>query len=275
MTGVITIAVAELKIGLRNRWVLMASLFLAGLALALAFIGAAPGGTVEAGRLTVTSISLASLATYLIPLIALLLAYDAIVGEIDRGTMLLLLSYPIARHAIVLGKFLGQLAVVAIATVIGFCVAAAAIALTSGVGPGEMTVFLRLLGSSVLLGAAFVALGHLASCLVRDRSTAAGIAIAIWLVMVLLWDMGLLGLLVADEGGLIAKKAFAMALIVNPADSYRLFNLTGLPGVEALSGMGGVQAAVRPDPLHLLASLGAWIVLPLMLTASCFARREL
>ena len=42
------------------------------------------------------------------PLIALLLSYDAIVGEVERGTMMLLLTYPVARWQVVLGKFLGH-----------------------------------------------------------------------------------------------------------------------------------------------------------------------
>ncbi len=274
MRGIVTVALSELRIGLRNRWVLMATLLLAALSLALAFLGAAPGGTIDAGQLTVTTVGLASLATYLIPLIALLLAYDAIVGELDRGTLLLLLSYPLARHEIVLGKFLGQVTVVAIATVLGFGAAALAVAATGEIRPGELMLFWRLVGSSVLLGAAFVGLGHLVSCLVRDRNTAAGLAIGIWLFLVLLFDMGLLGALVADDGGVFSKRVFPWLLIANPADAYRLFNLSGLPSIEQLSGMAGLAKAAKPAPALLLLSIAAWILLPLALTAARFQRRE-
>ena len=57
-----------------------------------------------------------------------------------------------------------------------------------------------MIGSSVLLGAAFIAVGYLVSALVRDRGTAGGIAVGIWLVFVLIYDMALLGLLVVDQG---------------------------------------------------------------------------
>ena len=40
-------------------------------------------------------VSLSSLTIFLVPLIALLLSHDAIVGEAERGTLLLLLSYPV------------------------------------------------------------------------------------------------------------------------------------------------------------------------------------
>ena len=274
MRGILTVASSELRIGLRNRWVLMATLLLAALSLALAFLGAAPGGTIDAGRLTVTAVGLASLATYLVPLIALLLAYDAIVGELDRGTLLLLLSYPLARHEIVLGKFLGQVTVVAIATVLGFGAAALAVAATGDIRAGELLLFWRLVASSVLLGAAFVGLGHLASCLVRDRNTAAGLAIGIWLFLVLLFDMGLLAALVADDGGMFSKHVFPWLLIANPADAYRLLNLSGMPSIEQLSGMAGLAKTAKPASSILLASIVAWILLPLALTAARFQRRE-
>ena len=88
----------EIRDGLRNRWVLAITALLAMLALSLGFLGSAPTGTVKVDPLTVTVVSLSSLSIFLIPLIAMLLSYDAIVGEIDRGTMALLRSYPIARR---------------------------------------------------------------------------------------------------------------------------------------------------------------------------------
>src|SRR5690606_5129719 len=97
MNAIITIVGKEIRDGLRNRWVLATTLLLAMLALALGFLGSAPTGAVKVDPLTVTVVSLSSLSIFLLPLIALLLAYDAVVGEIDRGTMALLLAYPVAR----------------------------------------------------------------------------------------------------------------------------------------------------------------------------------
>ena len=91
------IGLKEFRDGLRNRWVAAAILALALLALVLAFLGSAPAGSVKANALAVTVVSLSSLTVYLLPLIALMLAYDAIVGEAERGTLALLVSYPVAR----------------------------------------------------------------------------------------------------------------------------------------------------------------------------------
>ena len=77
MSMIWRIALKEIRGGLRNRWVASLIVTLAGLALILALLGAAPGGGVKASALSVTVVSLASLSVYLLPLIALMLSYDA------------------------------------------------------------------------------------------------------------------------------------------------------------------------------------------------------
>lgn len=276
MHTMLIIAGKELRESLRNRWVVATTLLMAALALTLAFLGAAPTGTVGVGRLEVTIVSLSSLTIFLLPLIALLLSFDAVVGEIDRGTMTLLLSYPVARGQVLLGKFLGHAAVIAIATTVGYGAAGLALRLTGTEIDAEGWRALGgMIGSSVLLGAAFTALGYLASTMVRDRGTAAGLAVAIWLGFVLLYDMGLLGLLVADGGRTVTAEVVNWLLLANPADTYRLFNLTGFDNVSLFAGTAGLAAQVRVSPAVLLAVLAAWVAGPLALASFLFSRRQI
>jgi len=127
MTNILIIARKEIQEGLRNRWVLATTLLLAALALTLSFLGSAPTGNVGVNRLDVVIVSLSSLTIFLVPLIALLLSHDAIVGESERGTMLLLLSYPVGRSEVIFGKFLGHLAILGFATLFGYGAAAGAL----------------------------------------------------------------------------------------------------------------------------------------------------
>ena len=92
MRNIVIIAGKEIKEGLRNRWVLATTLLLAALSLSLTFLGSAPTGNVGAGALDVVVVSLSSLTIFLLPLIALLISHDAVVGEMERGTMILLLE---------------------------------------------------------------------------------------------------------------------------------------------------------------------------------------
>ncbi len=276
MGPVFLIAGKELRDSLRNRWIVSATLLMAGLALALAFLGSAPVGTVGASSLAVTVVSLATLSVFLAPLIALLLSYDTIVGDINRGTMLLLLSYPVARWQVLCGKFLGHVCVIAVATVIGYGGAGAAVGLLhETTDAGDWNAFAILVASTVLLGACFVALGLLISVSVRERGAAVGLAVVLWLVFVVLYDLALLGVLVADQGETLNGALFNGLLMLNPTDAYRVLNLTTSPDVAGFAGLAGVGASSGLLGSQAIATLSAWTAAPLALAFLLFHRREI
>jgi len=131
-----------------------------------------------------------------------------------------------------------------------------------------------MLGTSILLGAVFVAIGYLISSLVRDRGTAAGLSVGVWLLMVLVFDMALLGILVVDQGRIVSASVLEALLFLNPTDLYRLTNLTGF-NVSQFSGMAGLAGTASTGIGVLLLGLLVWIAVPLGLATVFFARREL
>ncbi len=275
MNALLILAGNEIRDGLRNRWVASIILLLAALALSLALLGSAPTGSVRATPMAITVASLASLTVYLLPLIALMLAFDALVGELERGTLLLLLTYPVARWQVVVGKFLGHSAILLFALLVGYGGAGLVLQLTGGADAGSWRAYLVLMVSSWLLGSAFVALGYLVSVLVRERATAAGVAVAVWLLLVVLYDLGLLGLLLADTAQRLSSGVVAGLLLANPTDIFRIINLTGNEAVSLLAGMAEAGRAAGFSPVLLGGLLLAWVVVPLVLTVLRFQRKEL
>ena len=276
MKIVLIIAHKEIRDALRNRWVAASALLLAALALTLAFLGTAPAGSVKASMLAVTNVSLASLSVYLVPLIALMLSFDALAGEFERGTMLLLLTYPVQRWQVLVGKFCGHLCVLFVAIACGYGCAALLAAVGGDNGVEEWFAFGSLIGSSVLLGAVFLALGYLASMVVRERATAAGIALGLWIVLVVLYDLVLLGVLLSSQGSLaIGEQAFQVLLLANPTDAYRLFNLTGSHGATLVSGLTKADGGAATGTLLPLSVMTMWVLTPLLATSLLFRRREL
>jgi Cu-processing system permease protein len=209
-----------------------------------------------------------------LPLIALLLSFDAVVGEAERGTLLLLLACPVARWQVVLGKFVGHTAILALATVLGYGAAGAVLYLNGGADGEAWSAFAALIGTSILLGAAFVALGSLASIVVRERPTAAGLAVTAWLFFVLLYDAALLGLLVLDQGETVTSGLLNTLLLLNPTDVYRLINLTGHDAAALLAGMSAPGEAGEIAAGALYGALLAWIVVPLAAGVMVFNRRQ-
>lgn len=275
MNAIRILAVNEYLDGLRNRWVAAAIILLGGTALALLLVGSAPTGTVRAGALDVSVVSLTSLSVYLLPLIALLLAFDALVGEFERGTMLLLLTYPVARWQVVMGKFFGHMMILLTAVTVGYGGAAVLTVLLTDSGTAGWQAYLTMMASSLLLGAVFVALGYLVSVVVRERTTAAGAAVVLWLIFVVLYDLALLGVLLADHEQKMGQGLFSALMLASPADTYRILNLTAFDSVGQAAGIAGVAARSGFGVPLLLGLMTMWVAVPLATTMALFHRREL
>ncbi len=275
MKLLLTLAGKEIRDGLRNRWIAGAVAVLAGLALTLAFLGSTPVGTVKASPLSISVASLSSLTVYLMPLIALILAYDTLVGEIERGTMLLLLAYPVARWQVIAGKFAGHVAILVLAVVLGYGIAGAVVVAASGGDMRDLGAYVAMVANSALLGAAFVALGYLVSALTRERGAAAGFALGLWVFMVVLYDLALLGILVADKGQTIDQRLFVGLLLASPTDAYRIVSLVGSDAVAAVGGLAEIAKRVGLGPGLPLAVMAAWVILPLGAAMAVFQRKEL
>jgi len=268
MHGVLTIAATEIRIGLRNRWIILSSLILLAFALILVLLGSAPGGEVKTDAVTVVVASLSTLSVYLVPLIALLLSFDAIAGEIDRGTLQLVLASPVSRGAVLVGKFLGHVAVLGIAVSFGYGVAGLVAFFANGGGDVSALVGVgRLIASSMILGATFIAIGYIASASVRQTGTAAALAIAIWLFAVVLYDLALLGGLLASQDGIFARNVFPWLLVFNPADAFRLYNMSAID-VEAVGSnlAGGVGSSLPLSGLATMLSPIVWTMIALGLS---------
>ncbi len=276
MMRILAIATKEIREGLRNYWVIAATLLLAILSLTLSFLGSAPTGTLKANALDIVVVSLSSLTILLIPLIALLIAYDAVVGEFERGTLLLLLSYPATRWEVLIGKFLGHLGILCFATVAGYGAAALAVTARGEITPqSSWGAFFAMMASSVLLGAVFLAIGYAISVLAASRGAAAAATVGIWLLFGLLYDMALLGILVLDQGRHIGALGLRALLLLNPADAYRILNLTAFANVNLLSGMSGLAKDAQIGVPILVGDLLAWIAIPLIVAKASFERKEL
>ena len=275
MNSILTLALKEIRDGIRNRWVIGSILLLTILAVSLMLLQSAPVGSIKADHMAVTVVSLSSLTVYLLPLIALTLSFDALIGEFENGTMLLLLTYPVKRWQIVVGKFLGHFAILTIAVLVGYGLTGSIIGLQGDVDPSSVTAYINMMSTSLLLGAVFLGLGYLVSVVARERATAIAYAIGVWLLFVVLYDLVLLGIVVADEAHNLSQQFFSFLLLVSPTDVYRVLNLTGTEAVKMMTGMATVAETISLNKGILIAIMIGWVVAPMITTGILFNRREL
>jgi Cu-processing system permease protein len=273
--AILILAQKELRDGLRNRWVAMMVFVLTALSLSMYFLGSAAIGTMKIDNLVVTLVNLVSLSVYLLPLIALMLSFDALVGEFERGTMLLLAAYPIARWQIVVGKFLGHMLILLLALLVSYGATALIITLSGDNATGNWVAYGLMMASSWLLGGVFMALGYLISAIVRERATAVGAAVGLWLSLVVLYDLALLGALLADEEQVISEQLLTTLLMVNPTDAYRVFNLTSTDSISQAVGLADIAARAGIGQGVPLLVLGAWVLAAMATTIAMLYRREL
>src|SRR5690348_16366919 len=135
--------------------------------------------------------SFIALLGFLIPLVAIALAFDAINGEFNRRTLSRILAQPIYRDALLLGKFFAGLLSLTIGLVSLWLLVLGLGLLLFGVPPStEETV--RMLGflvATIAYGGVWLALALLFSVIFRAPATAALAALGVWLVFALFWSV--------------------------------------------------------------------------------------
>ncbi len=122
----------------------------------------------------------------MLSLVALLFAYDSVSGERERGTLRLVLSWPVSRGQVVAGKMLGGLATATVPFLVAVAASLAAVRAAGGVdlGAGQALRLALMLLTAVLYACLFFALGVLVSALARSSPQALVILLFAWAVVV-------------------------------------------------------------------------------------------
>lgn len=271
---ILIVAGKEFRDGLRNRWTSAITVIFTLLSLGLAYFGSATAGVLGFSSLESTLVSLSSLCVMLIPLIALMLAYNSFVGELEQGTLLLLLTYPLSHSQLLLGKFVGQAAILALASLLGFGLPAIIICVVSDVDTvAVLSAFAQFILVASLLGWVFIAISYVLSLLVSEKSRAAGLALIVWFMFVLVFDLVLMAILVASEGN-INETLVPFLLWINPTDVFRIIVYI-IIGADSYAGVLQVAEQGANGLGYLVAVMALWVAMPLTLSWWIFTRKEL
>ena len=133
--------------------------------------------------------SFVSILAFLIPLMAIGLGFDAVNGEHNRRTLSRVLSQPIYRDALLMGKFLAGLVTLAFSLVVMWLLVVGLGLLLLGVPPSTEEVLRSLAFLVVALAYAglWLAAAMLFSIIFRSPATAALTTLGLWLFLTILW----------------------------------------------------------------------------------------
>ncbi|MEZ4862393.1 MAG: ABC transporter permease [Caldilineaceae bacterium] len=128
---------------------------------------------------------------FLVPLIAIALAFDSINGEFNRRTLSRVLAQPIYRDALLMGKFLAGLFTLALVLSAIWLLIIGMGILELGVPPNgeEVARIFIFLVATVFYGGIWLALAMLFSTIFRQPATAALASIAVWLFFIIFWSI--------------------------------------------------------------------------------------
>lgn len=261
----------EVREARRNRWFVVFAVIFVGMALGLSLLGMSGLGNVGIAGFGRTAASLLNLVMVVVPLMAISVGATSIVGEREQGTLHTLLAQPITLEEILLGKFLGLASVLLATVLLGFGLSAAIIAYYGG--GGQAGAYAYLVGFTCLFALGYLSVGYFISTLFRKIPTALGVGLFVWLLSVLLGDLGLMGTaLVLD----LSPRTLLWLSLANPAQVFKLLVLNCLQGnLESLGPAGSYVADVLGGSLRpaLIGVLAAWSLIPLGLVLVMFRKR--
>jgi len=195
-TIVLSIAKKEFMDNIRNKWILILSVLFMVLTVVFSLFGSLFGTGWQDIRGTIASMIM--IVQMFIPIIAIILGYAAIIGEIEHGSMSSLLSLPTTRFEIIVGKLFGLGSILATSIFIGFGIAGIIIALN--IPNPDVVGYLVFIAGTILFGLVFLSMALFFSTLFKKRSAAIGGAIFLWILFIMIIPTIIQGMLMAEVG---------------------------------------------------------------------------
>jgi ABC-2 type transport system permease protein len=135
--------------------------------------------------------SFVSFISFLVPLMAIGLGFDAVNGEYNRRTLSRILSQPIYRDALLFGKFIAGLVTLSISLITLWLLVVGLGLVLVGIPPGaeEISRSFLLLVVTIIYAGVWLALAMLFSVVFRSAATAALVTLGLWLFITFIWPV--------------------------------------------------------------------------------------
>jgi Cu-processing system permease protein len=275
LNAIYTIAKKEFMDNVRNKWILAMTIIFILLTIAASVM--AGGG--EMGEMDVTVGALLSIATILVPIIAIMLGYATISGEAESGALSVVLSYPVKRSEVLSGKFLGLGAVICFSVLLGF--GSAGLIISATTQNTQWVGYLKFILLTMLIGLVYLSLSICCSAKLKRRVTSLAAGIVIFFEAMII-GMIFFGLLYATGGSPEdfvtgdfedVPDWFWTDPFLSPSDGYQTESLLAMEQEQIL----GYEFDL-PNWLNMgtiVFSQLLWLIIPLILAYYFFEKRDI
>ena len=266
------VAREEFRQALESRWLFGFTALLAALVLGLSFFGMAQSREVGFQGFARVTLSLMNLVLFIVPLTGLMLGVTSVTG--GSGALPLLLAQPVSRREVLTGKLVGLGGALTVAQLVGFGGGGIVVALSAGAD--QVRGFAALTGLSIALGWLMVSTSLMIAVLRPDRLKAMSTALFLWLLLVVAYDLVVLGATTL-LGGLPLQRVLVPALLLNPVDIARVLTTLAVgsgalfgPTSAVLMKLSGTTAGIGLGLLVLIVET----IVPAAIAMWVFQRRD-
>lgn len=268
------IARQEFTLNRRNRWVISFAALFAALTLLVSTLGMVTSGYAGFQDFVRTAASIVNLGGFAVPLFALLLGVFSFLSHPEH--LELMVTQPLTRSRVLLGKYLGLLLTVLATTLLGFALPGAIIALA--VGLRGALQYAAVVAIGLLVAAVFTGLAMLIAVVAHRQQIALGVSVAVWVFFELIYGLLMLGTTLQFSGTTLQVLLLG-GLLGNPVDLGRVLSLLIVGGPELFGPAGATLVKLTGSawaafPIG-LAALVLWIVAPPLISIRRFSRQNL
>lgn len=272
ISSALAVAGWELRGAVRSRFVLGATLTFGAMCLGVTLLGLDALRGLGLAGVGPASAGLVNLGVLVPPLLGLSIGAGSLAGARERGLLAMVAAQPVSSAAIVGGTFAGLAAALWTTVALGFGLAFLVLAGVARVA--DLAPIAALVGATLAVGTAGLALGIGISALARSRGQATAVAVAAWFLFALGMDLALAGLAPAVRLG---PEGLLAAVLLNPLEAGRILALLAASaGGTALGPFGAFlldRFGTAGATALLAGAIAAWTAAPLAIAARALGRR--
>jgi ABC-type transport system involved in multi-copper enzyme maturation permease subunit len=208
----------------------------------------------------------------LLPIVAIAVSFDAVARERAQGSLEILLAHRIRREGILIGKFLGAFASVALPITGVLLSGVGILAAVSGKAPTASFAAVVVL-ASLFLVAVYVLLMLLFSTLAKSVGTAVVFGVGVWLFFNLFFGFIAGFVLVSSGRSLLDPGAYGLLVTVQLFNPIAVFQMLVSLAIPSTGGYAGLVPTGYVSTSSIVAAAMLWVVILLLLAIYVFRRK--